>query len=80
MVITVARIKTSNEPRRDITNKVTVHPAKTQSSLDILAQSEHKIRPANKSQLTQKIASSFLLNIAEHENAPANKCENANSC
>ena len=40
---------------------------------------EHEICPSYKSQITNNIANSFLLNIAEHENFSANKYENANS-
>ena len=35
--------------------------------------------PAKKSQILT-IANSFLLDIAEHENVPGNKYENANYC
>ena len=42
----------------------------------MLNSAEHKIGPANKSQINIFF---FLLNIAEHENFSANKYENANN-
>ena len=49
----------------------------------MLNSAEHELWPTNKSQITnkqKKIANSFLLNIAEHENFSANKYENAKYC
>ena len=45
----------------------------------MLNSTEHELCPA-KNLIFLTIASSFLLNMAEHENFSANKYENANFC
>ena len=45
----------------------------------MLNSAEREIFPAKNIKLLA-IANSFLINIAEHENLPANKYENANYC
>ena len=45
----------------------------------MLISAEHKICPANKSQITNN-CKTFSLNIAEHENFFADKLENSNYC
>ena len=48
----------------------------------MLNSAEHKIYPANKSQISTnyKQINAFLLNIAKHENFSVIKYENANYC
>ena len=46
----------------------------------MLNATEHKICPADKSEITKHLTNSFFLKIAKHENFSTNNYKNANYC